>query len=259
MDRDEQWREEIREQLESISQHIRELTPPRFHLGPQEPSLEEECNVMEQKLLTIYRKMELGMHRLVDLLRDPAVLQLIGSQPHIVQALGQMVTVATVITKQMQPSLQLMARGKTLQEILEVSDETLRSLYTLSRYLYEHQFYEEACGAFYLLSLLNPSYSTFWMGLGNCEYILQRYQEALSAYVFASQVDPADSLSRTFLRRRCHLSLGNLAAATASISIAEMSCTNPASLEQVKKQAEEVRKDIQRYSQWYEYVSRINQ
>ena len=247
MDRDEQWREEVRDQLEQISQHIREMTPPRFHLGPQEPSLEEECAVMEQKLLTIYHKMERGMHRLVDMLRDPDVLQVLGAQPQIAQALGQMVTIATVITKQMQPSLQLMASGKTLQDILEVSDETLRSMYVLSRYLYEHQFYEEACGAFYLLSLINPSYSTFWMGLGSCEYILQRYQEALSAYAFASQIDPKDPTPH-ILAARCHLALGNLAAAMASVSVAEMSCTDLSSLEQVKKQAEQVRKDIRRYS-----------
>lgn len=247
MDRDEQWREEIRGELEKIGQHIRNLTPPRFHLGPQEPTLAEECDAMEQKLLTIYRKMELGIHKLVDMLRDPVILQTIGAQPHIIKAVGEMVTIATVITKQMQPSLAHMAKGETLQEILGVSDETLRSMYTLSRYLYEHQHYEEACGAFYLLSLLNPSYPTFWMGLGNCEYLLQKYQEALSAYAFASQVDPSDPTPH-ILSARCHLALGNLAAATASISVAELSCTDRDNVERVKKLAEQVRKDIRRYT-----------
>ena len=247
MDRDEQWREEIRGQLEKIGQHIRNLTPPRFYLGPQEPTLAQECDAMEHKLLTIYRKMEKGMAKLVEMIHDQSILQTIGSQPHIIQALGEMVTIATVITKQMQPSLQLMAKGETLQEILGISDETLRSLYTLSRYLYEHQHYEEASGAFYLLSLLNPSYPTFWMGLGNCEYLLQKYQEALSAYAFASQVDPSDATPH-ILAARCHLELGNLAAATASISVAELSCTDRDNVEHVKKLAEQVRKDIQRYS-----------
>jgi type III secretion system low calcium response chaperone LcrH/SycD len=247
MDRDEQWREEIRGQLEKIGQHIRDLTPPRFHLGPQEPTLAEECDAMEQKLLVIYRKMERGMQKLVEILRDPIILQTVGSQPHLIKALGEMVTIASVITTQMQPSLQHMANGETLQEILGVSDETLRSLYTLSRYLYEHQHYEEACGAFYLLSLLSPSYPTFWMGLGNCEYLLERYQEALSAYAFASQVDPSDP-SPHILIARCHLALGNLAAATASVSVAELSCTDRSSAERVRKQAEQVRKEIQRYS-----------
>ena len=247
MDRDEQWREEIREDLEKIGQHIRDLTPPRFHLGAQEPTLVEECDAMEQKLLTIYRKMEQGMHTLVNMLRDPVILQTIGAHPNIIKAVGEMVTIATVITKQMQPSLQHMARGETLQAILGVSDETLRSMYALSRYLYEHQHYEEACGAFYLLSLLNPSYATFWMGLGNCEYLLQRYQEALSAYAFASQVDPSDPTPH-ILSARCHLALGNLAAATASISVAELSCTDRDSVERVKKLADQVRKDIQRFS-----------
>ena len=247
MERDEQWREEIRGQLEQISKYIRDLTPPRFHLGPQEPSLEAETSTMEQKLLVIYAKMEKGMRSLVNMIQDPAVLQAMGSEPRVIKALGEMMAVAAAVTNHLEPSLRSLAAGESLQSILQISDETLQSLYFLSRYLYEHQQYEEACGAFYLLSVINPSYTTFWIGLGNCEYLLQRYQEALSSYSFASQVESSNPTPQ-ILAARCHLALGNLAAATACISIAELSCTDLASLAKVKKQAEQVRNDIRRSS-----------
>ena len=247
MESDERWQEEVREQLDQIGKYIRDLTPPRFHLSPHEPSLEAETNTMEQKLLVIYAKMEKGMRSLVTMIQDPVILQTMGSDPRIIKALGEMMVIATAITHHMQPSLRSLAAGESLQSILQISDETLQSLYVLSRYLYEHQQYEEACGAFYLLSIINPSYATFWIGLGNCEYILQKYQEALSSYVFASQVEPSNPTPQ-ILAARCHLALGNLAAATACISIAELSCTDLASLETVKKQAEQVRKDIRRRS-----------
>jgi hypothetical protein len=48
---------------------------------------------------------------------------------------------------------------------LGISNISLRSLYKLARYLYEHQHYEEAGGAFYLLSLINPTHHIFWIGL----------------------------------------------------------------------------------------------
>jgi type III secretion system low calcium response chaperone LcrH/SycD len=157
-----------------------------------------------------------------------------------------MITIASVVIQQAKPALHLMAKGEPLQDILGISSISLRSLYKLSRYLYEHQHYEEASGAFYLLSLINPSYHIFWIGLGNCEYFLRRYQEALLAYSFASQTNPSDP-SCHLLIARCQMALGNYAAATAYLSIAELSCSETPGSEKIKKQADELRNDLKRY------------
>jgi tetratricopeptide (TPR) repeat protein len=242
MQKFEGMHEELRKMLEKIAQQLRELAPPSLHVSPSQPSLDVEVQKMEKGLLSIYHKMERGMRKLVELLQELPNIDDITHQPEIVQAVGDMITIASVVVQQIKPALHLMAKGEPLQDILGVSPLSLQSLYKLSRYLYEHQHYEEASGAFYLLALINPSYHIFWIGLGNCEYFLQRYQEALLAYTFAAQTAPTDP-SCHLLIAKCQMALGNYAAATAYLSIAELSQGS----EKVKKQVDELRKELKRY------------
>lgn len=246
MQRFEGMHEEIRKMLDKINQQLRELSPPGFHVTPELPSLDTDTQKMGNSLLSIYHKMERGMRKLVELLQELSNIGAVTDQPDIVQAVGDMITIASVVIQQVKPALHLMAKGEPLQNILGISTISLRSLYKLSRYLYEHQHYEEAGGAFYLLSLINPSYHIFWIGLGNCEYFLRRYQEALLAYTFASQTSPSDP-SCQLLIAKCHMAVGNYAAATAYLSIAELTCSETPGSEKVKKQADELRKDLKRY------------
>jgi type III secretion system low calcium response chaperone LcrH/SycD len=196
---------------------------------------------MENKLLLIFHRMERGIRKIMTVLNDPSL----SDEPHMFQAVSDMAVVASVVIQQMKPSLHLMAQGEPLQSILGISEATLQSLYGLAHYLYTQQHYEEAAGAFYLLSMLNPSYHTFWVGMGHCEYILRRYQEALLAYTFAAQVMPSDPTNHVLIAR-CHMAMGNFSAAAASMSIAEMACSDAEATEKVKKQIEQMRADTQR-------------
>ncbi len=235
--------ESLRKMLEKISQQLRDLAPPGLHPAPSLPAPDSDVQRMETSLLSIYHKMERGMRKLVELLNE---LPDISNEPNLVQAIGDMITIASVVIKQVKPALQMMAKGEPLQEILGISRLSLQSLYKLSRYLYEHQHYEEASGAFYLLALINPSYHIFWIGLGNCEYFLRRYQEALLAYTFAAQTNPRDP-SCQLLIAKCQMALGNYAAATAYLSLAELSVVHTPASENVKKQVEALRNDLERY------------
>ncbi len=246
MQRFEGMHEDLRKMLENIAQQLKDLSPPGFHVTPAQPSLDADVQKMEKSLLSIYHKMERGMRQLVELLQELPHIEAVTQQPNIVQAIGDMITVASVVIQQVKPALHMMAKGEPLQEILGISYLSLQSLYKLSRYLYEHQHYEEASGAFYLLSLINPSYHIFWIGLGNCEYFLRRYQEALLAYTFAAQTNPTD-LSCNLLIAKCQMALGNYAAATAYLSLAELTTAETPGAEKVKKQADELRNDLKRY------------
>jgi tetratricopeptide (TPR) repeat protein len=238
--------DEIRKMLEKINQQLRDLSPPGFHVTAAQPSLDADVLKMGTSLLSIYHKMEIGMRKLVELLQELSDVGAITGQPDLVQAVGDMITIASVVIRQVKPALHLMAKGEPLQDILGISSLSLQSLYKLSRYLYEHQHYEEAGGAFYLLSLINPSYHIFWIGLGNCEYFLRKYQEALLAYSFASQTNPSDP-SCHLLVAKCQMALGNYSAATAYLSIAELSCSETPGSEKVQKQVDELRKELKRY------------
>jgi hypothetical protein len=68
----------------------------------------------------------------------------------------------------------------------------------------------------------------------------------LLAYTFAAQTSPTDP-SGHLLIAKCQMALGNYAAATAYLSIAELSCSESKDSEKVKKQADELRKELKRY------------
>lgn len=247
MQRFEGMHDDLRKMLEKIAEQLKDLAPPGFRVPtPAKPALDADVQRMEKSLLSIYHKMERGMHKLVDLLHELPHAGGEKQDPQLVQAVADMITVASVVIGQFKPALHLMAQGEPIQEILGISTLSLQSLYKLSSYLYEHQHYEEACGAFYLLSLINPSYHIFWIGLGNCEYFLRRYEEALLAYTFAAQTNPNDP-SCQLLMAKCQMALGNYAAATAYLSLAELSISHAPGSERVKKQAEALRNDLERY------------
>lgn len=83
--------------------------------------------------------------------------------------------------------------GKTFQEIIGYSDETMHKFYLAARALFEAQRYKEASDAFLFLTTLDPFSSTYWIGMGLCEQVNEDYQSALVAYgmaVLSNQDDP---------------------------------------------------------------------
>lgn len=240
-----EWQRELRAQLERIAQQMKEYSQGIDKRIPtlSSPVLEPQVQKIEDGLTIVFQKIESGIRKLVDLMVDLAETKQ-EDVSGLLHAMSDMVMVASVVMKDMKPSLKILAKGETIQSVLGVSDSTLNSLYDFSCYLYENQHYEEASGAFCLLALLNPSYMAFWLGLGNCEYLLRRYQEALLAYTFASEVSPADPLPQ-ILMAKSHIGLGNFVAAKATLSMMEMSA-DTASLEKCKNQIESIKIELRR-------------
>ncbi|MBS0634447.1 MAG: hypothetical protein JSR37_03175 [Verrucomicrobia bacterium] len=84
------------------------------------------------------------------------------------------------------------SQGISLQELANVSDETIDKLYQGAKSLYENASYEDAGDAFLFLSNLNPKKYVFWLGLANARYFLKRYDEAVKAYTNACDTNPSD-------------------------------------------------------------------
>lgn len=87
-----------------------------------------------------------------------------------------------------------MQEGKSLQEIIGFSDETMKQFYEAAYRLYNAGKESEAADAFLFLTTLNSSVEAFWLGLGMAEQCLQHYEEALSAYAMASMIIEDDPL-----------------------------------------------------------------
>ncbi len=78
---------------------------------------------------------------------------------------------------------------KTLQEILEFSDEELVDFYAVGKESYERANYQEAGNIFVLLTQLNPKVGSFWSALGAAEEMNGDIEGASHAYIFGSELE----------------------------------------------------------------------
>lgn len=78
------------------------------------------------------------------------------------------------------------ASGKSVQEILELSDSLVHELHEVARDLFEQHHYHDAADAFLFLVTLNPSRCDLWLGLGASTQWAGDYEGAIDAYEMAA-------------------------------------------------------------------------
>jgi type III secretion system low calcium response chaperone LcrH/SycD len=79
--------------------------------------------------------------------------------------------------------------GKTLQEIIQLTDQELADFYKEGWNSYQHHSYEEASHIFLLLTQLNPKVGAFWSALGAAEEKRGELEGAMQAYILASELE----------------------------------------------------------------------
>lgn len=82
--------------------------------------------------------------------------------------------------------------GANYQQVLGFSDDALIGFYDTAYHLMEQQRFEDAADAFFFLTQMGPLVKTFWMGLGHCERLANRIEQAIPAYLMAISTDPGD-------------------------------------------------------------------
>ncbi|NGX42923.1 MAG: hypothetical protein K940chlam7_01211 [Chlamydiae bacterium] len=79
-----------------------------------------------------------------------------------------------------------LAKGKSAQEILGFSDQTMAKFYGAARHLFEVEHYTDALNAFVFLVTLNPRNYEFWLGLGMATQMCGNFEDAINAYEMAA-------------------------------------------------------------------------
>ncbi|MDR1665714.1 MAG: tetratricopeptide repeat protein [Puniceicoccales bacterium] len=75
------------------------------------------------------------------------------------------------------------AQGKiTLGEALAIPKDKLEIMYATAYNLYNNDKYEKASTIFNVLCLYEPGNLDYWIGLGACQKLLNRYEGALISY-----------------------------------------------------------------------------
>ncbi|MCE5294188.1 MAG: tetratricopeptide repeat protein [Chlamydiales bacterium] len=121
--------------------------------------------------------------------------------PDLSAGLDKLADLCTLITNDRQAFIEALVQDKSLQQIAGITDAVLEKIYQCAKYHYDQEHFQEASDAFCVLTILQPQNPVFWLGLGNSEYHLKNYDEALHAYAFVSRCNPDDYYSHIYACR----------------------------------------------------------
>lgn len=130
-----------------------------------------------------------------------------------------------------------LAAGKTAQEILGFTDETMAKFYRAAYRLFEHKRHVDAANAFLFLVTLNPYNHDYWLGLGMTAQLCGDYEAAIDAYEMAAVAD-SDSPVPYFYLAKCLFSIHDRESALQAIDLALECAGDRPEYSDLKKQAE---------------------
>lgn len=135
---------------------------------------------------------------------DPEILS-----QEVLDGINRIIGLSDIIAKDEEGFANQIFSGVSLQELAHVSNATINKLYQGARRLFDQKLFDDAADAFVFLTSLNSKQYLFWFALGNCEYCLKRYKEALDAYAFACEINPNDPTC-FMISSRCYAELSEI-------------------------------------------------
>lgn len=120
---------------------------------------------------------------------------------HVIAGIKQIARLSETITEDEQKFVAHLAQGGTLQELAQVDDTTMETLYLAAKRLFDLRLYDDAADAFKFLCALNPKKYLFWHGLAYAEYLQTHYNEALKAFSLVCAAHRADIPSQVAFSR----------------------------------------------------------
>lgn len=127
--------------------------------------------------------------------------------------------------------------GKTFQEILGYSSETMDKFYDAAHHLFQKQQYEEAADAFVFLTTLNPKVHSYWLGLGMSEQLIEEHDSALLAYGMAILTNMENPLPH-YHSASCYHALQDRNSAIISLELAIRQAEGREEFSLIKEKAE---------------------
>lgn len=238
----QEWHDKLKAEIARVADRYSQfvmLSKQAYEVsrGIDAPESSDESSEQSRKLASglrsIFDRLDRGFQNMLEHLEDlqqtdPGALDL-----SVISHIAEMMVIATTIGLQKNTIVEQVAEGACLQDVLEIPDSGVDSLYKGAKYFYEQQLYEEASIVFTILSLLQPAQPIFWLGLGNSEYFLSRYKQALMAYTLASHVDNHEPQYH-ILAARCHQVMGNRGGALSSLHLAELSAIDDEAQKRVR-------------------------
>lgn len=135
---------------------------------------------------------------------------------------------------------QELAKGRSAQQILEFSDETMAKFYGAAYKLFENRHHADAANAFLFLVTLNPYNHSYWLGLGMCTQLIGDFEAAIDAYEMAA-VCELDNPIPYFYLAKCLFAMHERGSALEALDLALEYSDNKAEYAQLKREAQAAR------------------
>ncbi len=129
------------------------------------------------------------------------------------------------------------AKGKTAQQILEFSNETMAKFYKAAYQLFEHQKYADAANAFMFLVTLNPYNHDYWLGVGMSTQMQGDFESAIDAYEIAAMYEIENPVPYFYLAK-CLFAIHDRESALQALDLALEYSDNKPEYAELKKQAQ---------------------
>lgn len=91
--------------------------------------------------------------------------------------------------------------GKSVQEIIGFSNETMSKFYKAAYHLFEDKNYKDAANAFLFLASINTHNSDYWLGLGMSTQMCHEYETAIDAYELAAYLEVTNPVPYLYLAK----------------------------------------------------------
>lgn len=100
------------------------------------------------------------------------------------------------------------SNGGTFQELKNLSDDTMESVYSVAYNLYQNGKYAEATKVFQFLCFYDHYNAKYYLGLGGCRLMQKEYESAIDFFGFAAAMDTDDPRAMLYIGD-CHLAMGD--------------------------------------------------
>lgn len=129
-----------------------------------------------------------------------------------------------------------LAQGKSAQEIMGFSDESMAKFYAAAYHLFENKKYIDAADAFLFLVTLNPYRHDYWLGLGMATQMCHEFEAAIDAYEMASICDINNPIPYLYLAK-CLFAIHDRTSALQALDLAIEIADDFGEYEDLKRQA----------------------
>ena len=129
-----------------------------------------------------------------------------------------------------------LAEGKSAQDIMGFTDETMAKFYGAAYRLFESRRYTDAANAFVFLVTLNPYNHDYWIGLGMSTQLFGDFEAAIDAYEMAAICDIQNPVPYFYLAK-CLFAMHDRESALQALELAVDCAGDQLEYQQLKEQA----------------------